>query len=56
MTNVMKPNAPDDRNRADVDSYRHANLGGAFHGHFDKVVRNKRASIIWEARFSFKES
>ena len=44
-TNVFKPVRED---REDPD-WRHSTLGGYFVGHMEKLVDNKRASVVWEA-------
>ncbi|CAK9022466.1 FO synthase subunit 1 [Durusdinium trenchii] len=44
-TNVFKPNAlPEDRS-----AVRHQTLGAVFIGHMDRLIENKRASLVWEA-------
>lgn len=43
-TNVFKPA------REQTDSeLRHSTLGSIFVGHMDKIINNKRASVVWEA-------
>lgn len=42
-THVFKPG------REDTAAPRHATIGSAFVGDMDKIIANKRASVVWEA-------
>ena len=42
---VFKPNQPE----GNTESVKSANLGGYFAGSFQKLIRNSRASVVWEA-------
>ena len=33
--------------------WRHQTLGAVFIGNMDKIIANKRASVVWEARHFF---
>lgn len=45
-SHVFKPNAPDSTSQEVVKT---ATLGGYFQGNFQKVPRNTKASLVWEA-------
>ena len=42
---VFKPNQPD----GNSDSVKSSTLGGYYAGSFQKLIRNSRASVVWEA-------
>ena len=46
VTNVFKPNAIGEGEQPD---WRHSTIGACFVGNMDKVISNKRASVVWEA-------
>ena len=52
VTNVFKPSLSGSggEEEAQPDSWRHSTLGGVFVGSMDKLISNKRASVVWEAR------
>lgn len=45
VTSVFKPN-PMEEGSAEVGKHM---LGALFHGAYQKCVRNKKASVVWEA-------
>ena len=44
-THVFKPGREDAGT-----AVRHATIGSAFIGNMDKIIANKRASVVWEAK------
>ena len=46
VTNIFKPNPVESPEQQD---WRHSTIGACFVGNMEKVIRNKRASVIWEA-------
>ena len=46
VSNVFRPNVDAGR---DIENVRSQLLGGVFAGNFNKVIANKRASLVWEA-------
>ena len=52
VTHVFKPKNDGTGRESGTNMFRAQALGTVFHQNYDKVISNKKAGVVWEARFS----